>query len=139
MMNPGFNPYMANQGMQYPQNNLLYSQPTEMNAPQGQMPGNMDFDPTVPNPAGDMGMPPSEPSVETFNMFGDVIDPNSIKEADTEAPQEQLNIGDQINYVREVIENIKTNGFGVESEEFDLEDVYQITIKIQKPNKEENN
>ena len=139
MMNPGYNPYMPNQGMQYPQNNLLYSQPTDFSTPQGQMPGNMDFDPTVQNPAGNMGMQPTEPSVETFNMFGDVIDPNSIKEAETEEPKKELNVGDQINYVREVIENIKTNGFEVDSEEFDLEDFYQITIKIQKPKKEENN
>ena len=142
-------PGMNNTGMQgmppYGPNLTDVANPNYI-SPQGDMTANMDYDPTTVNP-----MPGSPvnvdttasvvqtPQVETFNMFGDIIDPNAIKEADEPEAAKQLNIGDQINYVREVIENIKTNGFEVDTEEFDLADIYQITIKIKKPNKEENN
>lgn len=140
MMAPGANPYMPNQGMPYQQNNLLYNSQADNMAPQGQTTAPvgvntmLDYDPTVLNPVNvdNTALISNEPSVETFNMFGDVIDPNSIKEADEEKAVEPPSIGDQINYVREVVENIKTNGFEVETEEFDLEDNYQFTIRIKK-------
>lgn len=146
-MNP--NPYMNQQADPFNNNNnILFNQTPEYISPQGQMtnPGGvnapLDYDPTINN-MNPMNMnnpvAPGEQSVETFNMFGDVIDPNSIRDAEDEAPRNELNIGDQINFVREVVENIKTNGFEVDTEEFDLNDVYQITIKISKPNKEESN
>lgn len=80
--------------------------------------------------------------IETFDMFGDVVDtsanqgivqPFSFGES---MPQAQAtptrSIGDQINNIRDCIQGIEQNGFKVEKEEYDFEDMYQIVIKIKK-------
>ena len=73
-------------------------------------------------------------TIETFDMFGDVIDPNQVK---MEAVFEEIttprkNIGDQINLVRSTVKNVESAGFMTEMEEYDFEDMYQIIIKIKK-------
>lgn len=70
-----------------------------------------------------------EPTIETFDMFGDIVKPQ--EEINTDVNNVK-NIGDQINNVRDAIKTIETNGFVVEAEEYDFEDMYQIVIKIKK-------
>lgn len=71
---------------------------------------------------------------EMFDIFGDSVNPNEQADTDkeTEETPKSFNLGDEINKVRELISIIKTDGFKVEMEEYDLEDVYQINIRIQK-------
>lgn len=84
----------------------------------------------------------SEEPLETFDMFGDIIPSTSEEEPlinpfnDEEkgSASPVANIGDQINNVRDVIDQIEKSGFRVEKEEYDFEDMYQITIKIKKQN-----
>ena len=69
---------------------------------------------------------------EVFDMFGDAVDPNENNNDISVKP----NLGDQINQIRDAVNLIKENGFNVEMEEYDLEDIYQINIKIKKEIKE---
>ena len=72
--------------------------------------------------------------VETFDMFGDEITPEETTSTNEDTPQApKLNIGDKINEIRNTIEDVKNSGFVVDSEEYDLEDSYQINIIIKKP------
>ena len=67
-------------------------------------------------------------------MFGDEITPEETAATNEDAPQApKLNIGDKINEIRNTIEDVKNSGFVVDSEEYDLEDSYQINIIIKKP------
>lgn len=87
----------------------------------------------------------TEPELETFDIFGDTIkeeapepmlnnsfdvlgntNPMEVK------PSENKNIGDQISNIRDVIKTVEGNGFRVEMEEYDFEDMYQIVIKLKK-------
>ena len=70
--------------------------------------------------------------IETFDMFGDVIDVNAIKAKEQEEVSSKPSIGDQINVIRDAIKHVESSGFPVECEEYDLEDIYQINIKIKK-------
>ncbi len=87
--------------------------------------------------------------VETFDMFGDIVTPdapnnnhffgfnpqpnfseqNSLNQ--NEQPKKK-NIGDQISAIRASVKEAENSGFRVEMEEYDFEDMYQMTIKIQK-------
>ena len=70
--------------------------------------------------------------IETFDMFGDVIDVNAVKVKEQEELNSKPSVGDQINVIRDAIKQVESSGFPVECEEYDLEDIYQINIKIKK-------
>ncbi len=70
--------------------------------------------------------------IETFNIFGDPVE-ESINIVEEEKTPKK-NIGDEINKVRNIIDDIKASGFIVSSEEYDLNTDYQIVIKIKKDN-----
>ena len=83
--------------------------------------------------------PPSQ-SINTFNnpfahnpLFQDSIQNNKITETNIK-PKYSLN--ESINLVRETLKKIEESGFKVDSEEVDLINNYQITIKISKENNE---
>lgn len=104
--------------------------------------------------SGDMTIPPvstptnpSEETIETFDMFGDILSPvsapvmeslgdpfGSPSMAQNFGGEEvvQKSIGDQISTIRDTVKTVETSGFKVEMEEYDFEDMYQITIKIKK-------
>ena len=75
-----------------------------------------------------------ENEIEPFDMFGHIIDPNQISsnQIEQEDLSQNKNIGDQINSVRNTIKQVESNGFMVEMEEYDFEDMYQMIIKIKK-------
>lgn len=75
---------------------------------------------------------PTDESIETFDMFGDILTKNMIEDKKQEEEANKKNIGDQINKVRSTVKDVEQEGFSVELEEYDFEDVYQITIKIKK-------
>ena len=76
----------------------------------------------------------SQNNIETFNMFGDIINPNEIKEetTTTNAPLHSVSIGDEINSIRSTVKKVESDGFKVEMEEYDFENMYQIVLKIKK-------
>ena len=78
--------------------------------------------------------PEMSDQIETFDMFGDVIDPNQIvmNQSVEDTFASKKNIGDQINTVRNTIKQVESDGFMVEMEEYDFEDMYQMIIKIKK-------
>jgi len=101
------------------------------------------FSPTPQAPVANPTEPVQQPSeqIETFDMFGDVVQPNSPAPATPfsfGAPQEpavqetKSSIGDQITDIRETAKKAEQAGFRVEMEEYDFEDMYQIIIKIKK-------
>ena len=100
-----------------------------------QTPPNLDttIDDSVPPISFNPFMPTEE--IETFNMFGNVVPEQpgtSIQTNTTEEVKPVSNIGEQITGIRNVIQNVEANGYVVEMEEYDFEDVYQIVIKIKK-------
>ncbi len=107
----------------------------------------VSFNPFSPTPqvtASNPTAPVQQPSeqIETFDMFGDVVQPNSPAPTTPfsfGAPAEQpvvqetkSSIGDQITDIRETAKKAEQAGFRVEMEEYDFEDMYQIIIKIKK-------
>lgn len=71
--------------------------------------------------------------LETFDMFGDIVTNRPVQNDELDVPTvERTSIGDQINTVRDAIKNIEINGYRVEVEEYDFEDMYQMVIKIKK-------
>ena len=52
--------------------------------------------------------------------------------ATMETQDSSKNIGDQINSIRGAVRGAEQNGFRVEMEEYDFEDMYQIVVKIKK-------
>lgn len=101
------------------------------------------FSPTPQAPVTTPTEPVQQPSeqIETFDMFGDVVQPNnpapttpfSFGASEEPAVQEpKSSIGDQITDIRETAKKAEQAGFRVEMEEYDFEDMYQIIIKIKK-------
>lgn len=72
--------------------------------------------------------------IETFDMF-DSSDfekqPESLISDEKEVTA-TTSVGDQIINIRNAIHDVEKNGFVVEMEEYDFEDVYQFVIKIKK-------
>ena len=91
--------------------------------------------PTAPQEPVAEAAPPVEnkpDDIETFDMFGDVIDVNAVRVKEQEELNSKPSVGDQINVIRDAIKHVESSGFPVECEEYDLEDIYQINIKIKK-------
>ena len=81
---------------------------------------------------------PSVPSIDTFNnpfahnpIFSDNVKASEEQQKENK-PKYTLN--ESINLVRETLKKIEESGFKVDSEEMDLVNNYQITIKISKEN-----
>ena len=81
---------------------------------------------------------PSIPSIDTFNnpfahnpIFSDNVKASEEQQKENK-PKYTLN--ESINLVRETLKKIEESGFKVDSEEMDLVNNYQITIKISKEN-----
>ena len=81
---------------------------------------------------------PSVPSIDTFNnpfahnpIFSDNVKASEEQQKENK-PKYTLN--ESINLIRETLKKIEESGFKVDSEEMDLVNNYQITIKISKEN-----
>ena len=87
----------------------------------------VEFNPFMPSSTS------SDEEIETFDMFGNVTAQSKGLETDNvPSSKPSTSVGDQINSVRTTVQNIESNGYPVEMEEYDFEDVYQIVIKIKK-------
>lgn len=76
------------------------------------------------------------PNVNTFNnpFAQNPIFSDNIKEKEEEQPKQKYSLNESINLIRETIKKIESSGFKIDSEEMDLINNYQITIKISKEN-----
>ena len=81
---------------------------------------------------------PTMPSINTFNnpfannpIFSDNV---KASEEQQKANKPKYTLNESINLVRETLKKIEESGFKVDSEEMDLVNNYQITIKISKEN-----
>ena len=81
---------------------------------------------------------PNIPQVDTFNnpFAHNPIFSDNIKEQENAVVNNKpkYNLNESINLVRETLKKIEESGFKVDSEETDLVNNYQITIKISKEN-----
>lgn len=90
----------------------------------------------------------TEEAIETFDMFGDVVSPlpsapsmepsinpfggPSMTQEISGGEVVKKSIGDQVNTIRDSVRSVESNGYKVEMEEYDFEDMYQIILKIKK-------
>ena len=79
----------------------------------------------------------------SLNTFNNPFAHNPIFRDNVKATEEQkaalkpkYTLNESINLVRETLKKIEESGFKVDSEEMDLVNNYQITIKISKENNE---
>ena len=115
--------------------NIFDTPSTEAPAAVPQAPAEVPQVPDAPQTPVVEPTPPVEnkpDDIETFDMFGDVIDVNAVKVKEQEELNSKPSVGDQINVIRDAIKQVESSGFPVECEESDLEDIYQINIKIKK-------
>lgn len=82
----------------------------------------------------------SIPSIDTFNnpfasnpIFRDTVKTNEEQQI---ASKPKYTLNESINLIRETLKKIEESGFKIDSEEMDLVNNYQITIKISKENNE---
>ena len=87
----------------------------------------------TPNEGSNNGGTPIFNTPLPTELFQDSIQNNKITETNIK-PKYSLN--ESINLVRETLKKIEESGFKVDSEEVDLINNYQITIKISKENNE---
>ena len=117
--------------------------PISFNPFSGGTMSSLNIDENVDEPKNTFSKDNTDDQIETFDMFGDIVTPSNLESPQDINPfgdvsndsAEEIKpgkISDQINNVREVIEEIEKSGFRVEKEEYDFEDMYQITIKIKK-------
>ena len=82
----------------------------------------------------------SIPSIDTFNnpFAHNPIFRDNVKATEEEQAilKPKYTLNESINLVRETLKKIEESGFKVDSEEMDLVNNYQITIKISKENNE---
>ncbi len=85
--------------------------------------------------------PKDQPTVPSINTFNNPFANNPIFSDNVKASEEQqkankpkYTLNESINLVRETLKKIEESGFKVDSEEMDLVNNYQITIKISKEN-----
>lgn len=84
------------------------------------------------NPFVDTPISNNDDGIETFNIFGDSTPVSSENTSNNEDIKEEGSVGDQINTIRNSVKNVEDNGYKVEMEEYDFEDMYQMIIKIKK-------
>lgn len=117
--------------------------PISFNPFSGGTMSSLNVDENLDEPKNTISKDNSDDQIETFDMFGDIVTPPTSEVPQDINPFGEVSndnagevkpgkISDQINNVRGVIEDIEKSGFRVEKEEYDFEDMYQITIKIKK-------
>ena len=82
-------------------------------------------------------IPESEPVQETpvLETLFDPMDQVELLDPDYEQKQQEavgLDLKSAINETRNIIDNLKNKGFNIDTEEIDLDNEYQIIIKIEK-------
>lgn len=128
------NEYMVNQ--EETNNNIFNSFgnfgsiDTQVNNQVNEIPNQVNFDNNIPNNTFDYNSTPVEPVYDDVNEESENNYNNNVNTAETVVSEPTLK--DIISMVRKCADDIEKQGFELDSEEFDFQDIYQVIFKIKK-------
>lgn len=128
------NEYMVNQ--EETNNNIfnsfgnLGSIDTQANNQVNEIPNQVNFDNNIPNNTFNYNSTPVEPVYDDVNEEPENNYNNNVNNAETVVSEPTLK--DIISVVRKCADDIEKQGFELDSEEFDFQDIYQVIFKIKK-------
>ena len=128
------NEYMVNQ--EETNNNIfnsfgnLGSIDTQANNQVNEIPNQVNFDNNIPNNTFNYNSTPVEPVYDDVNEEPENNYNNNVSNAETVVSKPTLK--DIISMVRKCADDIEKQGFELDSEEFDFQDIYQVIFKIKK-------
>lgn len=94
------------------------------------IPNQVNFDNNIPNNTFDYNSTPVEPVYDDVNEEPENNYNNNVNNAETVVSEPTLK--DIISMVRKCADDIEKQGFELDSEEFDFQDIYQVIFKIKK-------
>lgn len=128
------NEYMVNQ--EETNNNIFNSFgnfgsiDTQANNQVNEIPNQVNFDNNIPNNTFNYNSTPVEPVYDDVNEEPENNNNNNVNNAETVVSEPTLK--DIISMVRKCADDIEKQGFELDSEEFDFQDIYQVIFKIKK-------
>lgn len=128
------NEYMVNQ--EETNNNIFNSFgnfgsiDTQANNQVNEIPNQVNFDNNIPNNTFNYNSTPVEPVYDDVNEEPENNYNNNVNNAETVVSEPTLK--DIISMVRKCADDIEKQGFELDSEEFDFQDIYQVIFKIKK-------
>lgn len=128
------NEYMVNQ--EETNNNIFNSFgnfgsiDTQANNQVNEIPNQVNFDNNIPNNTFNYNSTPVEPVYDDVNEEPENNYNNNVNTAETVVSKPTLK--DIISTVRKCADDIEKQGFELDSEEFDFQDIYQVIFKIKK-------
>lgn len=128
------NEYMVNQ--EETNNNIFNSFgnfgsiDTHANNQVNEIPNQVNFDNNIPNNTFNYNSTPVEPVYDDVNEEPENNNNNNVNNAETVVSEPTLK--DIISMVRKCADDIEKQGFELDSEEFDFQDIYQVIFKIKK-------
>ena len=128
------NEYMVNQ--EETNNNIfnsfgnLGSIDTQANNQVNEIPNQVNFDNNIPNNTFNYNSTPVEPVYDDVDEEPENNYNNNVNNAETVVSEPTLK--DIISMVRKCADDIEKQGFELDSEEFDFQDIYQVIFKIKK-------
>ena len=128
------NEYMVNQ--EETNNNIFNSFgnfgsiDTQVNNQVNEIPNQVNFDNNIPNNTFNYNSTPVEPVYDDVNEEPENNYNNNVNNAETVVSEPTLK--DIISMIRKCADDIEKQGFELDSEEFDFQDIYQVIFKIKK-------
>lgn len=128
------NEYMVNQ--EETNNNIFNSFgnfgsiDTQVNSQVNEIPNQVNFDNNIPNNTFNYNSTPVEPVYDDVNEEPENNYNNNVNTAETVVSEPTLK--DIISMIRKCADDIEKQGFELDSEEFDFQDIYQVIFKIKK-------
>ena len=102
----------------------------QVNNQVNEIPNQVNFDNNIPNNTFDYNSTPVEPVYDDFNEEPENNYNNNVNTTETVVSEPTLK--DIISMVRKCADDIEKQGFELDSEEFDFQDIYQVIFKIKK-------
>lgn len=121
------NEYMVNQEET---NNNMFNSFSNFGSIDTQVNNQVNFDNNIPSNTFDYNSTPVEPVYDDVNEEPEDNYNNNVNNAETVVSEPTLK--DIISMVRKCADDIEKQGFELDSEEFDFQDIYQVIFKIKK-------
>ena len=102
----------------------------QVNNQVNEIPNQVNFDNNIPNNTFDYNSTPVEPVYDDVNEEPENNYNNNVNTTETVVSEPTLK--DIISMVRKCADDIEKQGFELDSEEFDFQDIYQVIFKIKK-------
>lgn len=102
----------------------------QVNNQVNEIPNQVNFDNNIPNNTFDYNSTPVEPVYDDVNEEPENNYNNNVNTTETVVSEPTLK--DIISMVRKCADDIEKQGFKLDSEEFDFQDIYQVIFKIKK-------